>query len=221
MQRKVDDEVRRNARVLWDYHHLDLGLRPADVILALGSHDERVAECAAQLMIEGLAPLLVPSGGSGKVTRELWRITEGDRFAEIARKAGVPSSKILIERMATNTGENITKARDLLVGAGISVKRGILVTKPYMRRRAYATAAKQWSEIDWLVASPQLSFDEYPDEDVPLDRMIQLMVGDLQRIKIYADSGFQIPQDIPDHVWQAYQALAASGFDKYVIKPEV
>lgn len=216
----IDEEVLRTARVLWDYHHLDLGLRPSSFILALGSHDERVGAHAAELMMKGLAPILVLSGGFGKVTRHIWGVTEGERFAEIARKLGVPDSKILVENEATNTGDNVTKTRDLLNRLRIPIKSGILVTKPYMRRRAYATAAKQWPEVEWLVSSPALSFDEYPDEGVPVERMIELMVGDLQRIKVYAESGFQISQEIPDHVWQSYEELSSRGFDKYVIKPE-
>ena len=33
------------------------------------------------------------------------------------------------------------------------------------------------------------------------------MVGDLQRIKEYPSKGFQIPQDIPDEVWKAWEIL--------------
>lgn len=221
MQYMVDDNVRRNARVLWNYHHLDLGLRPADFVLALGSHDERVAEHAAQLVLEGFAPLLVTSGGFGKVTRKIWGTTEGDRFAEIAKGLGVSDSEILIEDTATNTGENVTKTHDLLTHKGITVASGILVTKPYMHRRAYATAAKQWSEVSWLVSSPSLLFDSYPNAEVSEGQMIALMVGDLQRMKVYADWGLQIAQEIPDDVWRCYEELVRCGFDQYVIKSKV
>ena len=40
------------------------------------------------------------------------------------------------------------------------------------------------------------------------------MVGDLQRIKLYAEKGFQVHQEIPDDVWQAFERLVALGFDK-------
>jgi uncharacterized SAM-binding protein YcdF (DUF218 family) len=215
---RIDDEVRRLAKVLWDYHCLDLGLRPVDFVLALGSHDERVAVAAAQHILDGLANLLVTTGGFGKVTRHIWGITEGARFAEIARSLGVPEEKILIENTATNTSENIIRTRDLLAQKGITIRSGILVTKPYMRRRAFATALKQWPEVEWLVSAPRLSMEEYSNEEVPERRMIELMVGDLQRIKIYAGHGFQAYQEIPANVWQAYEKLVKYGFDKYVIR---
>ena len=42
------------------------------------------------------------------------------------------------------------------------------------------------------------------------------MVGDLQRIRLYPDKGFQIHQEIPDDVWKAYEELVEAGFDKYL-----
>jgi hypothetical protein len=43
------------------------------------------------------------------------------------------------------------------------------------------------------------------------------MVGDLQRIREYPARGFQIPQDIPDDVWEAYLELVKAGFDRHLI----
>ena len=44
------------------------------------------------------------------------------------------------------------------------------------------------------------------------------MVGDLQRIKIYPNKGFQVFQEIPYDVWNAYNQLIEFGFNKYLIK---
>jgi hypothetical protein len=46
------------------------------------------------------------------------------------------------------------------------------------------------------------------------------MVGDLQRIKIYPDLGYQIAQEIPDEVWRAFEELVRAGYDKYLIQNE-
>ncbi|HWB26429.1 MAG TPA: hypothetical protein VG738_13170 [Chitinophagaceae bacterium] len=51
------------AKTLWDYHHTNHSLEQADCILALGSHDLRVAERGAELYLHGYAPLLIFSGG--------------------------------------------------------------------------------------------------------------------------------------------------------------
>jgi hypothetical protein len=44
-----------------------------------------------------------------------------------------------------------------------------------------------------------------------------MMVGDLQRIKLYPEKGFQVYQEIPDDVWEAYEELVAMGFDKQLV----
>jgi hypothetical protein len=44
------------------------------------------------------------------------------------------------------------------------------------------------------------------------------MVGDLQRIRLYPDKGFQIPQEIPGEIWNAYEQLVAAGFTGHLVK---
>ena len=69
------------ARVVWDYHHVHQVLRKADCIIVLGSHDTRVAERAAELFLEGWAPLLVCSGHLGSLTSGTWMRSEAEVFA--------------------------------------------------------------------------------------------------------------------------------------------
>jgi len=45
-----------------------------------------------------------------------------------------------------------------------------------------------------------------------------LMVGDRQRINLYPAQGFQIPQEIPEDVWEAFEKLTDLGYDRFVIK---
>ncbi len=104
LDQKTIDEL---AQKIWDYHHMNQKLEKADVILALGSYDLRVAEHAAKLFLDGWAPLLVFSGGFGRLTPQEWRMPEAEKFAEVAMRMGVPHDKILIENKAANTGENI------------------------------------------------------------------------------------------------------------------
>lgn len=63
-----------------------------------------------------------------------------------------------------------------------------------------------------------LSYAEYPNENIPKELLINIMVGDLQRIKIYPAKGFQIPQDIPDDVWSTYERLVALGYTQHLVK---
>jgi uncharacterized SAM-binding protein YcdF (DUF218 family) len=210
--------VLEKAQLLWDYHHMNHEPEKSDCIFVLGSHDMRVAERGAELYLQGYAPILVFSGGLGNFTRETWTSAEADLFAEKAIEMGVPEGVILRENKSTNTGENIQFTQKLLKEHNIDPESFLLVQKPYMERRSYATFKQHWPEKKLLVTSPQTSFDAYPNEEIPLPRVINIMVGDLQRIKFYPAKGFQIYQEIPDNVWEACEALIAAGFNQHLMK---
>ncbi len=206
------------AQKLWDFHHVHHDIQKSDCILALGSHDLRVAERAAELYLQGFAPLVIMSGGLGNFTRDVWSEKEADKLATIAIQRGVPEDSVLIENKSSNTGENILFTKRLLEEKKLDPHSFIIVQKPYMERRAYATFKKHWPEKNVVVTSPQISFVDYPTEEIPIDKVINIMVGDLQRIKFYPEKGFQIYQEIPEDVWDAYQRLVALGFGKHLIK---
>ncbi len=217
----LDDRVRHLAQVLWDYHQMHHELIACDAILVLCSHDLRVAERGAELFLAGWAPLLIFSGGLGSITRELMTTPEADQFASVAQGLGVPQERILIENQSANTGENVRFTRDLLRSRGLDLRSFIVVQKPYMERRSYATFKKVWPEPTVRVTSPQVSIDEYLSAYShgslsPRD-VVGIMVGDLQRIRLYAERGFQIPQDIPDEVWAAYEELIRVGFNERLV----
>ncbi len=209
------------AEKIWHYHLMNHQLFQADVILVLCSHDTRVAERGAQLFHEGWAPLVIFSGGLGAITRDIWTEPEADQFAKVAVGLGVPKDKILIENQSSNTGQNILFTRQLLAEKGIDPQRFILVQKPYMERRSFATFRKLWPEKEIVVTSPQVSFDEYlghyASKELSRDEVISIMVGDLQRIKLYPEKGFQIYQEIPDDVWAAYEELVDAGYNQRLI----
>lgn len=218
----MDQQTYALAETLWNYHLMNQEIAAADAILVLCSHDERVAERAAQLFHEGRAPLVIFSGGQGSITRTLWDEPEAERFARIAVNLGVPRESILIETQSTNTGENIVFTKWLLAERSLNLQTFIVVQKPYMERRAYATFRKLWPEKEVVVTSPQVSFREYvahyANRALSLADVVGIMVGDLQRIRVYPDRGYQIAQDIPAEVWSAYEELVRAGYDKYLIQ---
>lgn len=205
------------AQQLWDYHHVNQNLQKSDCILVLGSHDLRVAERGAELYLQGWAPLLIMSGGLGRLTQEMWSEPEADKFAKIALEMGVPEGAILIENKSTNTGENILFTQQLLQKENLAPERFIVVQKPYMERRSFATFKKHWPEKELIVTSPQLSMQAYPTAEITLEEVIHIMVGDLQRIKVYPEKGFQIEQEIPKEVWEAFEKLVSLGFNSHLI----
>lgn len=217
----MDDRIRALVEKIWDYHHLNHQLSHADAILVLCSHDTVVAARGAELFLQGWAPLLIFAGGLGAITRRLWEEPEADQFAGIAIGMGVPKDRILIENRSTNTGENILFTKQLLAEKGLDPQTLIVVQKPYMERRSYATFRKVWPEKHVRVTSPRVSLDDYLREcshdALSPDDVIGIMVGDLQRIRVYPEKGFQIHQKIPDDVWRAYEELVEAGYDQYLL----
>ena len=213
----MDASVYRAAKSLYDFlSSCPPASAKADLLLALGSHDLRVPDHAAALYLAGAAPLIICTGGYGKMTEGLFHRPEAVLFAERCVKKGVPESCILIEDRASNTGENFSLSR--LLARGKPLSTGIAVCKPYMAKRALATGAKQWPEIRWSVSAPPLAFEEYAPDDAALIPEIELMVGDLQRLRLYAEKGFQAPTPVPALIWTAWQRLVDAGFDQYVIR---
>lgn len=205
------------AKQLWDYHHVNHTLQKSDCILVLGSHDTRVADRGAELYLLGFAPILIFSGGLGNFTQGVWDESEADKFAKIAISLGVPKDAILIENRSTNTGENIMFTQQLLKEQGLDPQSFIVVQKPYMERRSFATFKKHWPDKILHVTSPQISFDDYPTGEISPERVISIMVGDLQRIRMYPEKGYQIFQEIPEEVWEAYEGLVKRGYDAHLI----
>lgn len=205
------------AKIIWDYMLMHQELQKADAIFALGSNDIRTAERAFELYNVGLAPLIICAGGFGKDTH--FEKSEAEVYKDFLLQKGVPDENILIETQSTNTGENILFVKKMLQEKNITIHSFILVQKPYMERRTFATFRKQWPDVDCMVTSPQISYEDYWQQKPPefKNKFIDVMVGDLQRIKEYPGLGFQIEQDIPLEVWSAYEKLVEIGFTKYLI----
>ena len=210
--------VEQAVQCVWDYHQLGHELVASDAIFVLGSHDLRVADRAAELFFEGLAPLVILSGGFGNLTRHLFAAPEAELLAERVRRLGVPDAALLVENRATNTGENVQFTRALLAGRGLAVRRLIAVQKPYMERRTYATIRQQWPEVEVRVTSPRLGFADYCAV-IPRDDVIHIMVGDLQRIMEYPALGYMIAQPVPEEVRAAFDQLVAAGYVRHLLAP--
>ena len=210
------------AKTLWDYHFLRHDLAPSDIILVLCSNDLRVADHAAEVYGRGLAPLVVFSGGIAHQNDLLatgWDRPEARVLAERAVARGLPGDKIILEEKATNTGENFSLTAGLLAARGINFSSAILVQKPFMLRRAYATGLKRWPDKKLKITGQDVSLENYLSASGKSpDDIINIIVGDTQRMRLYAERGYQVPQDIPADVWDAYERLVAAGYDRHIVR---
>ena len=214
-----EDKADHYAQLVYDYHFLRQPLQKADCIFVLGSHDPSVADYAAQLYHEGYAPAIIFSGGVTRPPGELRNTvpkTEAEAFFDIAVQQGVPADAILLENKATNTGGNFICTIELLKEKQLDFKSFILVQKPYMVRRTYATAKVQFPGFDFVVTALPDTYRSYLDRcalsNISRERVISNMIGDLQRLRNYPAKGFLISMEIPEEVWEASEQLLKMGF---------
>ncbi len=209
-----DDQL---AQIIWDFNVSIDHVEPAEIILVLGSHDLRVAHRGIELHKQGFAPKIIFSGGFGRLTAGNWSKPEAQIFAAEAIAQGVAKENILIEDQSTNTGENIMFSWKLLQEHGLNPKSFIVVQKPNMLQRAWATFKKHLPEKIVFVTAPHFTFAEYPNQQITKNDVITIMVGDLQRLQLYPARGFQVPVDIPPNVWDAYTQLVERGYTQQLI----
>jgi hypothetical protein len=163
---------------------------------------------------------MVCSGGvahQGDLLATSWGKTEAEMFADVAVERGVPRGAILLEPCAMNTAENLRFSRELLRARGIAPRNVVLAVKPFMQRRVWSTMAVEWPEMPATLASPKMTLDEYFTPELPPEKVIDIMIGDLQRIWVYARRGWSAPQRIPAEVRQAFEGLTARGFTRQLI----
>ncbi|KAK1657716.1 DUF218 domain-containing protein [Colletotrichum godetiae] len=211
-------QINLDAGIVYEYHRMHMAVSPASAIFCLCSLDTRVATRAAQLFLDGYGDYLIYSGGSGKLTANRFTQPEAEVFAGIAKNLGVPANKIIVEPNSSNTGENVRFTHALLRELGLDATSFVLVQKPYMERRTFATFRKQWPDPKtvFTVTSPQLEFAQYSNKENPRDLVIEIMVGDLMRIREYPAKGYQVEQEIPPEVWEANQRLIQAGYDGHL-----
>ncbi|ACU35231.1 protein of unknown function DUF218 [Actinosynnema mirum DSM 43827] len=214
----MPDEHRADVVTLWEYHDMKHDLRPTDIGIGLGSHDIGVAVRVTELYHQGVFPRVLFTGANAPTTVKRFPRGEAVHYREHALEHGVPDAAILIETEATNTAENFKLSRALLEVEGVEVGSAVLISRPYQERRSYATCRKLWPELDILCTSHRPPLDEYVAGIGDVDFVISMMVGDSQRMTLFAEYGYAIPQDVPDEVQAAYERLVAAGYTSRVIQ---
>ena len=206
------------GRLLWDYLRIGAPLERREAIVAFGGHDLRVADWAAQLWLDGWAPTLVLSGGLGYYTSKIWREPEAHKFRRIAIERGVHADAILVEDQSRNSGENAALTRRLLETGGLRLRQAICVQKPYLERRVQLTLQKQWPACNFLMSSPPIPYEMYAQTGIiGFDKLINELVGQVDRVEKYPELGFTENAEVPEEVIAAKRQLVELGFANYLV----
>ncbi len=212
----TDDDLFYSS-ILWDFLKLNHSLENVDLIFVLCSHDIRIAKYAAELWKQNYSNLILFSGGLNFFTKSIFQSSEAESFAKIAIQEGVNPNSILIESKSTNTGENVQFSKTLLQELKIYPKKIIAVQKPSMTRRVSLALSKQWSDVKFLISSPNYTLVQASHEYISLKLIINEIVGDFQRIIEYPKMGFQSATEIPLYVTYAYNFLIKKGYTLHLL----
>lgn len=125
---------------------------------------------------------------------------------------------MFLERRSANTGENALFRYELVKSMKIDARSILLITKPYMERRALATFEAQWSNksAGIAVSSRGGSINKYCVGGQIYDDVVNIMVGDFQRLVEYPKLGFQSAQPIAAKQHDALKRLVAAGYTKHL-----
>lgn len=208
---------------VWNYLKLNQPLPTyVDVMIILGNRDERTVDAAFHTLTQVDVGDIVITGGAVPPKNELsvpvWpEGSEAAHFATILKDKGL-RRELILESKAQNTGDNAIFSEKILKERHIDAKSILIVTKPYMERRALQTFRKQWGskQTSFYVASIGGSFDEYLNNEQTADIVTNIMVGDLQRIIDYPAKGFMESSEVPDEVLAALDILKRAGFTKHI-----
>lgn len=203
------------ANTLWSFMSTVEPPSPADLAILLGSRDLFIAAFAADIIEKGLCDFIVCSGGIAHQSDFLetgWVQPEGEVFAEELARLGVPREKIVVERRARNTAENLVYSIEAARQMGLATGSLLLVHKPFMALRTRLTAEKLLPAHGFLVTGPPLSFADYCSRVDDVARLTNILAGDFERIYVYAAKGFIAPIDIPATALAALAILRQAGF---------
>jgi uncharacterized SAM-binding protein YcdF (DUF218 family) len=118
---------------------------------------------------------------------------------------------------AQNTGENFSRSKALSEKLGLQINRLIVVAKPYMTPRGFATGRRVWPEAVFCLQCEDIGVREYFEREPDPERTLHALVGDLHRVIVYPKFGYQIKQRVPCPVRAALGSLVAAGYGSRLV----
>ena len=221
----MDEIALRQARnTIWDYLQLHTEFPDeVDVIIVIGSRDDRVAVYAADMSHRASSKLIVLAGGPVRqrdwLPAPAWpEGTEAEHFAAVMARERY-SGTLALETGSTNIGEKITFSEKLLRDRGMEPKSILIISALYMERRVLKTFSKYWTlgRPQVYITSTRETFDEYVDSWQTAEVVTNVMVGEMDRILKYPSRGYMDESAAPDVVLEAFELLKGAGYTKLLL----
>ncbi len=219
------NEIEKALKEIWNYMKLNQSIEKCDLIIGCGCANLDIPIKCAKLQREGYAPKILFAGGLGKITKNRFNKSEAEIYKDIAISNGIKDEDILIETKSTNTSDNFRFATKILDENNIKYNKILIVHLPINERRTYSAAKIILKDKELIITSPDITFDKYLKKlnKKSLEEIIDeisVVVGDIQRMIVYPQFGWQAKDDVPKSIIDKYYYLKNLGFSKYVLSKQ-
>ena len=188
------------AKILLDFLCLKDQVKKADAIFILGGSSLSPVKKAAELFKKGFSDKIFFISYGGTFTNPDWKEGEAKMYYKTLRALGIPDKNIFWEEATDNTLDEAKYAISFMKKRGVAPKTVILISRPVHQRRAFATFKKQ---------NPDVRFINIPaDEKFSIDKkLIERLIGEMDRLKKYAEKGDLEPQPLNRKLHSAWERL--------------
>ncbi|KKR84412.1 MAG: hypothetical protein UU32_C0046G0002 [Candidatus Woesebacteria bacterium GW2011_GWB1_41_10] len=196
----MDSKTNKALRVVFEYLAVRDKPQEAAAIFLATSFSLFPSKKAAELYKKGYSKYIVMVGIEGTFSDLSWKEGQFTTYKNKLLESGVPESAIIGEPLATNSLDEAQKSIPLLKKHGIDPQKVIIVDRPEHQRREWATFCKQWPKIEFINCPAEAPL-EYAQ------KMLDLCVAELERLKIYEKKGDIVAQVFPKEVLSAWEFL--------------
>jgi uncharacterized SAM-binding protein YcdF (DUF218 family) len=205
------------AQTLFDYLTVrSSNLDRADVIIGFGHFDPKIPARCYDLYRKGYASRLLFTGGMGAGTADL-RQPEALYFRDEVKRLypEIPEGALVLEAESTHTGENVLYSLRCLqeIGVGSGLTQVILVANAYRQRRVWLTWQRHAPSVSAFNAPPSTTFETEQAMFAEKGQdLIGFMIGEVDRIRRYADLGYIVRVKVPGEIMRACDHLRDLGY---------
>ena len=218
---KFDFELINALKIMWDYLNLNMPLQKADLIIGCGCRNLKIPQRCAELYSKDYGKNILFCGGYGKLTGDFIK-PEAEIFKDIAIENGIPQNKIFVETKSTNTGDNFKFSLEIIEKNNLKFDKILIVHNTLAARRTLNCAKAVIPNKNIRITGINNTFDRFIEILKNMDtenatNNISVIVGDIQRIIIFPQFGWQIEDEVPEEVIENYNILKRRGFNKYIV----
>lgn len=188
-----------NVKIVFDFlseHIPENAIPRCDALFIFGSTTGEIAKHAAHLYFLGKTSKLIITGSHRHDKNEgpFGFASEAEYLASIAYAEGVPTANVLLETKSKNTYENVMFGMETATRAGLRPKTLVLVSIPYLLRRAVLCFKKNFPNITTYGSAMPVADDFFTSY------RLERIKGELPRLIKYAEMGTIAASVIPTQI---------------------